>query len=99
MYALDARTGSTRWTAKPGGRISGGVTVIGHIAYWADLDSKSTFGANVKSGKLVFRRRGGAYNPVVSDGKSLYVTGYNTLTALQPAPRGQRHKQRRRARR
>lgn len=97
MYALDARTGSTHWTAKPGGRISGGVTVIGRIAYWADLDSKSTFGANVRSGKLVFKRRGGAYNPVVSDGKALYVTGYNTITALEPGRRG--HKQKRSARR
>jgi outer membrane protein assembly factor BamB len=96
MYALDARTGSTHWTAKPGGRISGGVSVIGRVAYWADLDSKSTFGANVRSGKLVFRRRGGAYNPVVSDGKSIYLTGYNTITALEPAP--PRHRKKRGAR-
>ena len=94
MYALDARTGSTRWTAMPGGRISGGVSVIGRIVYWADLDSKSTFGANVRTGKLVFRRRGGAYNPVVSDGKSIYLTGYNTIAALEPRKRGRRSKQR-----
>jgi outer membrane protein assembly factor BamB len=92
MYAIDARTGSTRWTARPGGRISGGVTVIGHIAYWSDLDSKSTFGANVRTGKIEFRRKGGAYNPVVSDGKTIYLTGYNTITALQPAPH--RHRSR-----
>jgi outer membrane protein assembly factor BamB len=98
LYALDARTGSTRWTAKPGGRISGGVTVIGRVAYWSDLDSKSTFGADVRSGKLVFRRRGGAYNPVVSDGKSIYLTGYNTVAALEPAPHRNRERHKRRAR-
>jgi outer membrane protein assembly factor BamB len=97
MYALDARTGNTRWTARPGGRISGGVTVIGNIAYWADLDSKSTFGANVRSGKVIFKRRGGAYNPVVSDGKTIYLTGYNTIAALEQGRRG--HKAKRRARR
>jgi outer membrane protein assembly factor BamB len=94
MYALDARTGNTHWTAKPGGRISGGVTVIGQLAYWADLDSKSTFGANIRSGKVVFKRRGGAYNPVVSDGKSIYLTGYNTITALEPGRRAHRAKPR-----
>jgi hypothetical protein len=72
------------------------VSVIGRIAYWADLDSKATFGANVRSGKLVFRRRGGTYNPVVSDGKSIYLTGYNTISALEPAP--PRHRKKRRAR-
>jgi outer membrane protein assembly factor BamB len=93
LYALDARTGSTRWTQQPGGRISGGVSVVGRIVYWSDLDSKSTFGADVRSGKLVFRRRGGAYNPVVSDGKRIYLTGYNTIGAYEPAKRG-RKKQR-----
>jgi hypothetical protein len=51
----------------------------------------------VRTGKLVFKRRGGAYNPVVSDGKSIYLTGYNTITALEPGR--PRHKQKRRARR
>ena len=57
--------------------------MIGHLAYWSDLDSKSTFGANLRTGKIEFRRRGGAYNPVVSDGKTIYLTGYNSITALQ----------------
>jgi outer membrane protein assembly factor BamB len=84
MYALDARTGSTRWTTKGGGRISGGVTVVGKVAYFADLDSKSTFGIDVRSGSRVFHRSRGAYNPVVSDGRRLYVTGYASITALDP---------------
>jgi outer membrane protein assembly factor BamB len=90
VYALDARTGSTRWTQKAGGRISGGISVVGNIVYYADLDSKSTYGANARTGKIVFHRRGGAYNPVVSDGKRIYLTGYNTITALEPARRGHR---------
>jgi outer membrane protein assembly factor BamB len=84
MYALDARTGSTRWSRNAGGRVSGGVTVIGKIAYWADLDTVSTWGASVRTGRILFHRAGGAYNPVVSDGKRLYVTGYRTIAALEP---------------
>jgi outer membrane protein assembly factor BamB len=84
LYALDARTGSTRWTQKAGGRISGGISIVGNVVYYADLDSKSTFGANARTGKIVFHRKGGAYNPVVSDGKKIYLTGYNTITALEP---------------
>ena len=38
----------------------------------------------MKSGKVIFKRRGGAYNPVVSDGKTIYLTGYNTIAALEP---------------
>jgi len=84
LYALDARTGSTRWTHRGGGRISGGPTVIGNIVYFADLDSKSTFGVDARTGNRVFRRSRGAYNPVVSDGKRLYLTGYASVTALDP---------------
>jgi outer membrane protein assembly factor BamB len=84
MYALDARTGNTRWTARGGGRISGGPTVVGKIVYFADLDSKSTYGVDASTGNRVFRRSRGAYNPVVSDGRRLYLTGYASLTALDP---------------
>jgi outer membrane protein assembly factor BamB len=87
LYALDARTGSTRWTQGAAGRISGGVSVVGRVAYYADLDSKSTFGADVRSGKIVFRRKRGMYNPVTSDGRRLYLTGYNSVTALDPVKR------------
>ena len=90
LYALDARTGSTRWTQTAGGRISGGVSVVGRVAYYADLDSKSTFGADVRTGKIVFHRGRGTYNPVTSDGRRLYVTGYNSITALDPVKRGRK---------
>jgi outer membrane protein assembly factor BamB len=90
LYALDARTGSTRWTQRAGGRISGGVSVVGRVVYYADLDSKSTFGANVRTGKIVFHRNRGIYNPVTSDGRRLYLTGYNTVTALDPIKPKQR---------
>jgi outer membrane protein assembly factor BamB len=84
LYALDARTGATRWTARAGGRISGGPSVIGRIVYFADLDSTSTYGVGARTGTVVFHRDRGAYNPVVSDGKRIYLTGYSSITALEP---------------
>jgi outer membrane protein assembly factor BamB len=90
LYALDARTGAVRWTARAGGRISGGPSVVGRIVYFADLDSTSTFGVGVKTGTRLFHRDRGAYNPVVSDGRRLYLTGYSSITALEPAKQGER---------
>jgi outer membrane protein assembly factor BamB len=84
VYALNAQSGSTRWTADGGGRISGGVSIVGHVAYFADLDSKSTYGIDARTGKRVFSFPRGAYNPVISDGKTLFVTGYASVTALEP---------------
>ena len=84
LYALDARTGAVRWTARGGGRISGGPTVIGNIVYFADIDSKSTYGFGVRNGTRRFHYKRGAYNPVVSDGKRIYLVGYGSITALEP---------------
>ena len=80
-----------RWTARGGGRISGGPTVIGNIVYFADLDSKSTYGVDARTGKRVFQRSRGPYNPVVSDGKRLYLTGYASVTALDPVHKPRRN--------
>ena len=84
LYALDARTGAVRWTARAGGRISGGPTVVGRIVYFADLDSKSSYGVGAATGKLVFKRNTGAYNPITSDGRRIYLTGYSSFQALEP---------------
>jgi outer membrane protein assembly factor BamB len=84
LYALDARTGATRWTASAEGRISGGPTVVGRIVYFADIDSKSTFGVGVRNGTRLYHNPRGAYNPVVSDGRRIYLTGYSSITALEP---------------
>ena len=85
LYALDARTGAVRWTARGGGRISGGPTVIGRIVYFADLDSKSTYGVGAATGKLVFKRNRGAYNPIVSDGAPPLPDGLLEPQALEPS--------------
>ena len=84
FYALDARTGASRWTHRAGGRISGAASVIGRIVYFSNLGAKSTSGLDVRDGRRVFKIGRGAYNPVISDGRRLYVTGYSSLYAFEP---------------
>jgi outer membrane protein assembly factor BamB len=84
FYALDARSGRIVWTYQAGGRISGAATVIGRVVYFSNLARKSTTGLDVRSGRPVFRFGRGAFNPVISDGKRLYLTGYSTQYAFEP---------------
>jgi outer membrane protein assembly factor BamB len=82
--ALDARTGKARWTYKAGGKISGDATVVGDIVYFANLGKKSTIGLGARTGRKVFEFGRGSFNPVVSDGRRIYLTGYSSLYALRP---------------
>jgi outer membrane protein assembly factor BamB len=84
FYALDARTGAQRWRHHVGGKISGGPTLVGDIVFFSDLANRRTFGLNARTGKRVFRFGRGGYNPVISDGRTIFLVGYATLHALRP---------------
>jgi outer membrane protein assembly factor BamB len=84
FYALDARSGKVRWTHRSGGKISGSPTIVGDVVYYADLGKAVTVGLKVGSGKVAFKYPIGAYDPIVSDGVNLYLTGNRSLTALEP---------------
>src|SRR5215216_722196 len=84
FYALDARSGAVRWSRGGNGRISGGATVIGDIVYYADLGSERTIGLGARTGRKVFEHERGSYNPVVSDGETIYLVGYHAMYALRP---------------
>ena len=84
FYALDARSGNVSWSRGGYGRISGGATVIGDIVYFADLGNKKTYGLGARTGRQVFSHERGSYNPVVSDGQTLFLAGYHALYALTP---------------
>ena len=84
FYALDARSGKVRWTHRSGGKISGSPTIVGDVVYYADLGKAVTVGLRVGSGKVAFKYPIGAYDPIVSDGVNLYLTGNRSLTALEP---------------
>ena len=84
FYALDAKSGKVRWTHRSGGKISGSPTIVGDVVYYADLGRAITVGLKTGSGKVAFRYPIGAYDPIVSDGVNLYLTGNRSLTALEP---------------
>src|SRR5918995_2408884 len=84
FFAFDARSGAVRWSRGGNGRISGGATVIGDIVYFADLGNKRTIGLGARTGRKLFTHERGSYNPVVSDGRTLFLAGYHALYALTP---------------
>jgi outer membrane protein assembly factor BamB len=84
FYALDARSGRVRWSYNAHGKISGASTVVGDIVYFSTINGKNTFGLGVRTGRRVFYIGRGAYNPVVSDGRTIFLNGYSSLYALRP---------------
>ncbi len=98
FYALDARSGDVRWKHDAGGRISGAPTVIGRVVYFSELENKTTSGLDVRTGKRVFKLSSGAFNPAISDGRRLYVTGYSSLFAFEPRKRSRERERRDRRR-
>jgi outer membrane protein assembly factor BamB len=87
VYALDAKDGSVRWSRSAGGQVIGSLSAIGDIVYVAEFTDKTTSGFMMRSGKRVFRYPYGTYTPVISDGRRIYLTGYSSITALQPFKR------------
>jgi outer membrane protein assembly factor BamB len=87
FYALDARDGSERWTADVGGSVIGAASLIGETVYVANLEKTETDAFNAATGDKLWSFKDGAYNPVISDGQNLYLTGYKTIYALKPTTR------------
>jgi outer membrane protein assembly factor BamB len=83
-YALDARSGKTRWTRRTGGKISGSPTIIGRTVYFSDLGKRLTLGLSTRSGRVMFKRGFGGFDPVVSDGTRLFLMGGRSISALVP---------------
>ena len=92
FYALDAKSGRTRWTHRDGGRISGAPTVVGKYVYYSSLGNHDTSGLDVRSGKRAWKFPHGAFNPVISDGKRLYLTTNSTVFGLVSKPAGKKPK-------
>jgi outer membrane protein assembly factor BamB len=82
LYALNAQSGRVRWTRDSGGKISGGPAVIGDLVFYSNLSRRSTAAVGAGTGKRVWTTARGAFNPVISDGRRLYLQGYSSLFAL-----------------
>jgi outer membrane protein assembly factor BamB len=83
FYAFDAATGDVLWTFKANGPISGSATVVDGIVYFATL-KRRTYGLDARTGKQVWTYPDGAFTPVVTDGKRLYVVGWAKVYAFRP---------------
>jgi outer membrane protein assembly factor BamB len=100
FYALDARTGDVRWDRFIGGVVLGSSSVVGETVYVSGIGPNiGTTGFDVDTGKKVFYNDQGEYNPVVSDGKKIYLTGASTVRAFKPEPSGRKKRHRQRDRR
>jgi outer membrane protein assembly factor BamB len=84
FYALNARSGHVQWSYDAHGRISGSPTVVGNVVYFADLATHTTLGLGISTGHVVFTMHSGSFDPVITDGKNLYLTGYTGLFGLTP---------------
>jgi outer membrane protein assembly factor BamB len=85
FYALNARSGHVEWSYNAHGRISGSATIVGRTVYFADLGTRRTTGLGISTGRVVFSMHTGSFDPVITDGKNLYLTGYTGLYGLTPA--------------
>ncbi|MDQ3572554.1 MAG: PQQ-binding-like beta-propeller repeat protein [Actinomycetota bacterium] len=100
VYALDAKTGATRWQQNVGGQVTGAGSVIGNVAYFSVIgEAIGTLGYDIRTGKKVFEHELGEYNPAITDGERLYLTGYSTVRAFRPEPPGRKVKGKQNAKR
>src|SRR5262249_34576844 len=67
----------------------GSLTAVGDIVYVSEFTRKTTTGFMMRSGRKVFRYPKGTYTPVISDGHRIYLTGYSSITALQPVTKAE----------
>jgi len=86
FYALNARSGAVSWQFNAHGRISGSATIVGRIVYFADLGAHRTYGLGISTGRVLLEMDTGAFDPVISDGADIYLTGTTGLYALAPRP-------------
>lgn len=87
FYSLDARTGEVNWQKPVGGAVSGAASLIGGTLFVSNLRKTTTLGLNAKTGNRNFGFPDGAYNPAVSDGRWLILTGKRRIYGLEPMDR------------
>jgi outer membrane protein assembly factor BamB len=87
---LDARSGGVIWSRSGYGKISGAASIIGRIVYFSSLSARRTWALSTKTGRVLWSIGKGAFNPAISDGKRVYITGYGSQYAFM-TPRALRH--------
>jgi outer membrane protein assembly factor BamB len=93
FYALNAKTGAVVWEHYLNGNILGSPSVVDRTVYVSVIGPNiGTFAYAVKRGQKVWENDQGEYNPVISDGRRIYLTGYSTIRAFEPRPKGKHGK-------
>ncbi len=82
LYALDATTGKRLWAHDVGGQIPGTPTVVGDTVYTSSFQTKKTTGLDAGTGKPTFTWGSAGYEPLVSDGDHVYLSGFQTIWAF-----------------
>jgi outer membrane protein assembly factor BamB len=91
FYALDAKDGDVRWEKDLGAVILGAASVVGETVYVAGIGPNvGTFGFRAADGHKIFDHEFGEYNPVISDGNRLYLTGVSGIRAFEHQTKKQR---------
>lgn len=91
FYALNAETGAVRWQKDVGGIVLGAASVLGEVVYVGVIGPNiGTFGFDVNTGRQVFESELGEYNPVISDGERLYLTGAYGIRAFEHETKAER---------
>ena len=80
LYALDARSGAVRWTHGAGGRISGGIQIVGDLVFYSTLNGRTT-AVGAATGRKVWSVAKGKFNPVITDGRYMFLNGSTSLFA------------------
>ena len=57
---------------------------IGRTVYFADLGDHRTYGLGISTGRVLFQQDTGSFDPAISDGERIYLTGTTGLYALAP---------------
>jgi outer membrane protein assembly factor BamB len=100
FYALDAESGEVRWQKDVGGIVLGAATVLGEVVYVGVIGPNiGTLGFDVRTGKQVFESELGEYNPVISDGARMYLTGASNVRAFEHETEAERRREAQRRRR
>ncbi len=84
LFAFEAVDGRQRWRYRVGGAIPGTPTVVGTTVYTSSFRTQEADGVDAKTGRRVWRFAAPGYTPMISDGVHLYLTGYESLRALEP---------------
>jgi outer membrane protein assembly factor BamB len=79
FMALDARSGKVIWSKPAGGKVSGAASVIGDVVYYSSLSGRRTYALGARTGRKLWSLGRGAFNPAISDGRRVYITGYSTV--------------------